>query len=90
MQSCTLSLHGVPNTIISNRGAQFVACIWEQLHASLGIHLIHSSTYHPQTSGQIVPVNQVLEDMLRACVMNYRDSWEKCFPLAKVSPRALC
>jgi hypothetical protein len=42
-----LCLHGVPNTIISDQGAQFVACFWEQVHASLGTHLIHSSAYRP-------------------------------------------
>jgi hypothetical protein len=47
-----LCLHRVPKTIISDRGSQFVACFWEQLHASLGTHLIHSLAYHPQTDGQ--------------------------------------
>jgi hypothetical protein len=42
-----LCLHGVLKTIISDRGSQFVAHFWEQLHASLGMHLIYSSTYHP-------------------------------------------
>jgi hypothetical protein len=42
-----LCLHGVPKTIISDRGSQFVTRFWEQLHASLGTHLIHSSAYHP-------------------------------------------
>jgi hypothetical protein len=42
-----LCLHGVPKTIVSGRGSQFVARFWEQLHASLGTHLIHSSAYHP-------------------------------------------
>jgi hypothetical protein len=41
-----LCLHGVPKMIISDRGSQFVAHFWEQLHASLGTHLIHSSAYH--------------------------------------------
>ena len=45
-------LHGVPKTIISNRGSQFVARFWEQLQASLGTKLIRSSAYHPQTDGQ--------------------------------------
>jgi hypothetical protein len=47
-----LCFHGVPKMIISNRRSQFVACFWEQLSASLGTHLIHSSAYHPQTDGQ--------------------------------------
>jgi hypothetical protein len=42
-----LCLHRVPKTIVSNRGSQFVARSWEQLHAYLGTHLIHSSAYHP-------------------------------------------
>ena len=42
-----LCLHGVPKTIISDRGTHFVARFWEQLHASLGTHLIRSSAYHP-------------------------------------------
>src|SRR5438128_320904 len=57
-------LHGVLKTITSDRGPQFVAHFWEQLQASLGTKLIHSSAYHPQTSGQVERVNQVLEDML--------------------------
>jgi hypothetical protein len=42
-----LCLHGVPKMIVSDRGSEFVARSWEQLHASLGTHLIHSSAYHP-------------------------------------------
>jgi hypothetical protein len=72
-----LCLHGVLKMIVSDRGSQFVARFYEQLHASLGTHLIHSSAYHPQTDGQTERVNQILEDMLRACVMEYPESWDK-------------
>jgi hypothetical protein len=47
-----LSLHGVPKTIASDRGPQFVFKFWEELHKSLGTKLLHSLAYHPQTSGQ--------------------------------------
>jgi hypothetical protein len=47
-----LCLHGVLKTIVSDRGSQFVARFWEQLHASLGTHLIHSLDYHMQTDSQ--------------------------------------
>jgi hypothetical protein len=50
--ACVICLHGVPKMIISDRGSQFVTRFWEQLHASLGTHLIHSSAYHPQMDGQ--------------------------------------
>jgi transposase InsO family protein len=80
-----LCLHGVPKTIISDRGPQFVARFWEQLHASLGTRLIHGSAYHLQTDGQTERVSQILENMLRACVLNYPDKWDKCLPLAEFS-----
>src|SRR6266542_6955037 len=64
-------LHGVPKTITSDRGPQFVVRFWEQLQVSLGTKLLHSSAYHPQTSGQVERVNQILEDMLRACVITF-------------------
>jgi hypothetical protein len=43
--------HGIPKTIISDRGSIFVARFWEQLHECLGTHLIRSSAYHPQIDG---------------------------------------
>ena len=80
-----LSLHGVPRTIISDRGAQFVARFWEQFHSALGTQLIRSSAYHPQTDGQTERINQILEDMLRACVLSYSKKWDECLPLAEFS-----
>jgi transposase InsO family protein len=47
-----IRLHGVPKTIISDRGAQFIARFWEQLQSSLGTKQIRSSAYHPQKDGQ--------------------------------------
>jgi hypothetical protein len=80
-----LYLHGVLKMIIFDQGSQFVARFWEQLHASLRTHLIHSSAYHPQTDGQTERVNQILEDMLRACVMEYPGSWDKNLSWAEFS-----
>jgi len=80
-----VSLHGVPNTIISDRASQFIAHFWEQLHASLGTQLIRSLAYHPQTDGQTERINQILEDMLRACALSYGKKWDECLPLAEFS-----
>jgi len=71
-----VKLHGIPKTIISDRGPQFTAHFWERMHKSLGTSLIRSTMYHPQTSGQTERLNQVLEDMLRACVLSSKGSWE--------------
>jgi hypothetical protein len=80
-----LCLHEVPKTIISDRGLHFVARFWEQLHASLGTHLIHSLAYYPQTDDQIKRVNQILKDMLRACVLEHQESWDQNLPWAEFS-----
>jgi hypothetical protein len=78
-------LHEIPKTIVSDRGTQFVAHFWEQLHESLGTRLIRSSSYHPQTDGQTEFVNQIVEDMLRASIMHFDKSWDKCLLLAEFS-----
>ena len=53
-------LHGIPRTIVSDRGAPFVARFWEQLQESLGTHVIRSSAYLPRTDGQMEKVNKFL------------------------------
>jgi hypothetical protein len=78
-----LSLHGVPKTIVSECRPQFISKFWEELHKSLGTNLLRSSAYHPQTSGQTKRVNQILEDMLRACVLEFPQKWDECLPLAE-------
>jgi hypothetical protein len=77
--------HGIPKTIISDRGSIFVAHFWEQLHECLGTYLIRSSAYHPQTDGQIERANQIIEDMLRACVRTDSPKWDKHLSLAEFS-----
>jgi transposase InsO family protein len=51
--SQNVCLHGVQKKIVSDRGTQFTSHFWQQLHEYLGTHLNFSSTYHPQTNGQI-------------------------------------
>ncbi|WVZ63040.1 hypothetical protein U9M48_012712 [Paspalum notatum var. saurae] len=77
-----VSLHGIPVTITSDRGSVFVSRFWEHLQTALGTKLIRSSAYHPQTSGQVERVNQIVEDMLRACALTYSTKWDECLPLA--------
>jgi transposase InsO family protein len=76
-------LHGVPKTTLSDRGTQFVAHFCAQVHETLGTKLIHSSSYHPQTDGQTERVNQIVEDMLRACVIHFDMAWDKYLALAE-------
>jgi hypothetical protein len=62
-----------------------VSKFWDELHKSLGTKLLHSLAYHPQTSGQTERVNQILEDMLRAYVLEFPQKWDDCLPLAEFS-----
>ena len=78
-------LHGVPKSIVSDRGSQFTSRFWESLHEALGTKLNFSTAYHPQTDGQTERVNQILEDMLRACALDYGKSWDKNLPYAEFS-----
>ncbi|WVZ52838.1 hypothetical protein U9M48_003857 [Paspalum notatum var. saurae] len=78
-------LHGVPKRIISDRGSQFTSRFWKQLHNSLDTKLRFSTAYHTQTDGQTERTNQILEDMLRACAIQYGTSWDKCLPYAEFS-----
>ncbi|WVZ89158.1 hypothetical protein U9M48_035595 [Paspalum notatum var. saurae] len=56
-----------------------------KLHDSLDTKLRFSTTYHPQTDGQTERTNQILEDMLRACAIQYGTSWDKCLSYAEFS-----
>jgi transposase InsO family protein len=78
-------LHGVPKKILSDRGTQFTSKFWEMLHETLDTQLCFSSAYHPQTDGQTESVNQILEDMLRACALQYGRSWDKSLSYAEFS-----
>jgi transposase InsO family protein len=78
-------LHGVPKKIVSDRGTQFTSKFLERLHETLDTQLRFSSAYHPQTDSQTKRVNQILEDMLRVCPLQYGRSWDKSLPYAEFS-----
>ena len=64
-------LHGIPISIISDRDPRFTSRVWGKLEEALGTRLNFSTTFHPQSDGQSERVIQVLEDMLRSCVIDY-------------------
>ncbi|GJY22335.1 putative reverse transcriptase domain-containing protein [Tanacetum coccineum] len=77
--------HGVPISIISDRDSHFTSRFWRSLQKALGINLDMSTAYHPQTDGQSERTIQTLEDMLRACVINFGSSWDRHLPLVEFS-----
>ena len=80
-----MCLHGVPKKIVSDRGSQFTSKFWQKLQEELGTRLNFSTAYHPQTDGQTERVNQILEDMLRACALDFGGAWDKSLPYAEFS-----
>ena len=69
-------LHRVPTSIVSDRDPRFVLRFWQQLQQALGFKLYFSTVTHPQTNGQSERTIQTLEDMLRACVLDFKGNWD--------------
>ncbi|KAJ9561422.1 hypothetical protein OSB04_006582 [Centaurea solstitialis] len=76
-----LCLHGIPLSIVSNRDARFTSTFWLSFQRELGTRVNLSTVYHSQTDGQSEWTIQTLEDMLRACVLDFGGSWEDHLPL---------
>nr|GEX96667.1 putative reverse transcriptase domain-containing protein [Tanacetum cinerariifolium] len=80
-----ISRHGVPISIISDHDSHFTSRFWQSLQNALGTQLDMSITYHHETGGQSERTIQTLEDMLRACAIDFGKGWEKHLPLVEFS-----
>ena len=76
-------LHGAPATIVSDRDPRFTSRFWPSLQNAMGTKLKFSTTFHPQTDGQSERTIQILEDMLRSCVLEFKGNWDEHLPLAE-------
>ncbi|KAH0773625.1 hypothetical protein KY290_010762 [Solanum tuberosum] len=79
-------LHRVPLSIILDCGMQFTSKFWGKLHEKLGTQLTFSIAFHPQSDGQPERTIQVLEGILRACVIHFGGHWDKWFEAGDVKP----
>ncbi|GKA46934.1 hypothetical protein Tco_0739817, partial [Tanacetum coccineum] len=77
--------HGVPVLIISDQDSHFTSRFWRSLQEALGTNLDMNTAYRPQTVGQSERTIQTLEDMLRACVIDFGNSWDRHLPLVEFS-----
>ncbi|GJZ06259.1 putative reverse transcriptase domain-containing protein [Tanacetum coccineum] len=88
----TKSAHFLPtredykmDRLISDRDIRFTSRFWQSMQEALGTRLDMSTAYHPRTDGQSKRTIQTLEDMLRACVLDFGGSWDVHLPLVKFS-----
>ena len=78
-----VKLHGVPVSIVSDRDPRFTSRFWPKLQKALGTSLHFSTVFHLQTDGQSEKTIQNLEDMLRACVLEFKEDWVKYLSLVE-------
>ena len=76
-------LHGLPESIIMDRGAQFVAGMMKELNQMLGIDTKLSTAYHPQTDGQMERINQELEQYLTMFIDYCQEQWPDWLAMAE-------
>nr|GFC65211.1 putative reverse transcriptase domain-containing protein [Tanacetum cinerariifolium] len=77
--------HRIPISIIFDRDPRFASNFWRAFQKALGTRLDMSTAYHPQTDGKSERTIQTLEDMLRTCVIDFRNGWERRLPLVEFS-----
>jgi len=78
-------LHGVPKDIVSDRDPRFLSRFWTSLQDALGSKLNLSTAYHAATDGQSERTIRTLEDLLRACALEFHENWESSLPLVEFS-----
>ncbi|GJR93865.1 putative reverse transcriptase domain-containing protein [Tanacetum coccineum] len=82
--------HGILVLIICDHDPRFASNFWKSLQYALGTSLDMSTAYHPQTDGQSERTIQTLEDMLRACAIDFGKGWVNHLPLVEFSYNNSC
>jgi len=78
-------LHGVPESLVSDRDPRFTSLFWRALWQQLGTGLLMSTAFHPQTDGQTERQNRTLEETLRAYVGYHQDDWDQHLTAAELA-----
>ena len=74
-----MRLHGIPESIVSDRDTKFTSIFWKELHKLMGSKLLMSTVFHPQTDGATERANRSIAQILHTVVSNDQKDWsEKC------------
>jgi hypothetical protein len=76
-------LHGMPESIVSDRDSKFTARFWRELHRALGTKLLMSTSFHPQTDGHSERVIRSIGQILRSVVSPDQNDWVPRIPLTE-------
>ncbi|KAL8440674.1 hypothetical protein Emag_007832 [Eimeria magna] len=78
-------LHGIPNSIVTDRDARFLSQFWQNFTANFEISRCLSTAFHPQTDGQTERTNQTMERMLRSFIQLDQTQWEQLLPALELA-----
>ncbi|QRV72049.1 Transposon Tf2-1 polyprotein [Ceratobasidium sp. AG-Ba] len=78
-------LHGLPDTIVSDRDSKFIATMWQELHRLLGVKLLMSTAFHPQTDGSTERANRTVAQILRSLVDSDQLNWSEKVPATELA-----
>jgi transposase InsO family protein len=81
--------HGLPDSIVSDRGSVFVSYLWNSLCKLLGIKQKLSTAFHPESDGQTEAANKEMERYLRTYIDHLQQNWTEWLPMAEYSANAL-
>ncbi|MCO5595463.1 hypothetical protein L7F22_049506 [Adiantum nelumboides] len=76
-------LHGMPETIVSDKDPRFTSLFWKAIWENIGTRLQFSSSFHPQTDGQSEIANSVILDLLKSYISDQKTQWERYLPLVE-------
>ena len=74
-----MRLHGIPESIVSNRDTRFTSIFWKELHRLMGSKLLMSTAFHPQMDGATERANRSIAQILHTVISNDQQDWsDKC------------
>ena len=82
------SKHGLPTSMTSDQGSQFISKMWDSLCKLLGIKAKLSTALHSETDSQSENANQEAEQHLKSYVNHFQDNWVRLLPMGEFSANA--
>jgi transposase InsO family protein len=80
---------GLPDSVVSDRGGQFISEFWTEFCKLLGIEIVLTSGQHPEANGQVEVMNQWISQRLRPFISYYQDDWDEYLPMLNLASACL-